>query len=118
MNYKLFSFILFFKDLLYNSKAKCGFIHNKIKNAKIKTKPANELSEDDLKKFLKHCVVSNDRAKLKEKLLDSVALRRRLLKEDDTEFRDFFKFYFVDPSLVRDISSSACISKLYFILLF
>lgn len=96
----------FLKDLLYNPKAKSGFIYNKIKNTKGRfTKLTNELSEEDLKKFLKHCVVSKDRVQLKEKLLDSVALRRRLLKDDDVEFRDFFKFYFVDPSLVRKINS-------------
>lgn len=86
--------------MLYNSKAKSGILYHKIKNTKPKKAQSN-LSEDDLKDFLKHCVVSNDRVKLKEKLQETAALRRLLLQKDGDDFRDFFKFYFVDPSLVR-----------------
>lgn len=71
-------------------------------------KPATEFTEDDLKKFLKQCVVSKDRKKLKDKLQDTIALRRQLLKENGDEFRNFFKFYFVDPSLVSIFDRSYC----------
>lgn len=93
--------LLFFQDLLYNLKAKSGIIYHKIKNKKLKSKQPTEFSEDDLKKFLNQCVVSNDRKKLKEKLAESVVLRRRLLKENGDDWNAFFNFYFVDPTLVK-----------------
>lgn len=52
-------------------------------------------------KFLKYCVVKNDKKKLKDKLSETIDLRRKLLKENNEEFHEFMAFYFVDPELVR-----------------
>lgn len=112
----MISFILS-KDLLYNSKARSGILYHKIKNTKPK-KVQSELSEDDLKDFLKHCVVSNDRTKLKEKFQETVALRRLLLQTNGDDFRDFFKFYFVDPSLVRFKTTDLYRGNLMFVVFF
>lgn len=87
--------------MLYNPKAKSGYLYHKIKNEKSKViKPATDFTDDELKTFLEQCVVSNDRKGLKDKLAQSVSLRRQLLKENGDNFHKFFKFYFVDPSLV------------------
>lgn len=94
--------IFVFQDLLYNIKAKSGFLYHKIKNNKMRTaKQATDFNEEELIEFLKQCVVSNDHKKLKGKLCETVPLRRRLLKENGDDFRAFLKFYFVDPTLVQ-----------------
>lgn len=90
------------QDLLYNAKAKSGYLYHKIKNEKSKVvKPAAEFTEDDLKRFLNECVVTKDQKKLKETLAQTVPMRRQLLKENSEEFQKFLKFYFADPSLVN-----------------
>lgn len=87
--------------MLYNHKAKSGALYHKIKNAKAKKGvPHAEMTEDDLKKFLKYCCVTKDKPKLKEKLLETISLRRKLFKENSGEFSDFFNFYMVDITMV------------------
>lgn len=91
-----------FQDLLYNAKARSGYLYHKIKNEKSKAvKPATEFTEDDLKRFLGECVVTKDQKKIKETLAQTVPIRRQLLKENSEEFRKFLKFYFADSSLVH-----------------
>lgn len=93
--------IYYIQDLLYNNKAKSGILYHKIKNTKAKSvKTTSDFNEEDLKNFLKYCVVSKNNEKLKDKLQKTISLRRQLLKENGDDFREFFQFYFVDPSLV------------------
>lgn len=58
-------------------------------------------NEEELKKFFKYCVVKNDKEKLKQKLRESVSLRRKLIKKDDIELKDFWLFYLMDTELVK-----------------
>lgn len=80
-------------------------LYHKIKNAKStnasKTAAPNAETEESLKLFFKHCVVQNNRAKLKNKLRGTVELRRKILNEKKEEFMNFLQFYFVDVDLVR-----------------
>lgn len=79
-------------------------IYHKIKNYRAKkTVNVVDSTESELKEFLKYCVVNKDKSKLKEKLRETIEIRRRLLIENDGEFKDFFAFYFVDPEMVRHI---------------
>lgn len=50
--------------------------------------------------FFRTCVVSRDKAILKIKLKQTVALRENTLKKPDTKFPQAFPFYFVSPDLV------------------
>lgn len=97
------------KDSLYNPTAKKGVIFHKFRNAKavaarkIKTFASeNEMmSEAELKSQLKYCVVKNDKAHFKELMRQTVGMRRKLLKADDPDLKDFWTVYFVDTDLVR-----------------
>lgn len=64
------------------------------------TKPMNAEDEADLVEFLKHCVVSKDKVKLKSKLNESIELRRKLMRQNKEGFADFMTFYFESPELV------------------
>lgn len=79
-------------------------LYHKIKNARAtnasKTIPRNVETEETLKSFFKYCVVGSDRSKLKDKLRDTVDLRRKILKQKKEEFMNFLQFYFVDIDLV------------------
>lgn len=59
----------------------------------------SDCDEEELKLFLKTCVVKKDRKALKERLQNTIAVRRQMMKNQE-EFADFFTFYFVDPTLV------------------
>lgn len=95
---------------MFNPKFKKGVIFHKLRNARNarnaakKTNQNNEegcsMSGEELKSFLKYCVVQNDKAKLKNVLRETVSIRRQLLAVDDDELKDFWNFYFVDVDLV------------------
>lgn len=83
---------------------KKGVIFHKIRNNKQKLKELNDeekKTEDELKTILKYCVVKNDKAKLKEILSETITIRRKLLQKDDEDFKEFWKFYFIDTDLVK-----------------
>lgn len=83
---------------------KRGTIFHKLRNNKTVTKPkdskANKNTIKELKATLKYCVVKKDKKKLKEILLETISIRRQLLKEEDNDFKEFWNFYFVDTELV------------------
>lgn len=56
--------------------------------------------EGELMNFLKQCVVANDKQALKAKLRETITLRQKLLKQNNSEYADFMAFYFTDPELV------------------
>lgn len=58
----------------------------------------NDLSE--LLDYLKTYVVKNGTTELKQKLAESVEIRRDLLRKDVTEIKIMFPFYFADPCIV------------------
>lgn len=105
------------QDDFYNAKSKKGTIFHRIKNmsAANKTKPVNIPNEQELIDFLKQCVVSKDKQKLKSKLGETVDLRRKLMSQSNNEFADFMAFYFEDPELVGFlIQFSICAKKFIF----
>lgn len=83
---------------------KKGVIFHKLRNNKPAAKPKEQKNdmktENELKSMLKYCVVNNDKEKLKTILLQTVSVRRQLLKLDGDDFKEFWKFYFVETDLV------------------
>lgn len=100
----------FVQDDLYNSKLKKGVIFHKLRNTRNASKKLcanvqcdeeeSAMTEDELKKFLKYCVVKNDKQKLKSILRETIPIRRRLLQEKDDDLIEFWHFYFVDTDMV------------------
>lgn len=71
-----------------------------------------EMTEEELKKNLKYCVVKNDKQKLKEILRGTISMRRQMFERNDEDMIEFWHFYFVDTEMVRSISHS--VQKKYF----
>lgn len=71
-------------------------------NAKSATQPIS--NEAELVDFLKQCVVSKDKQKLKSKLSETIELRRKLLNENNQDFADFMSFYFAESEMVYSMS--------------
>lgn len=65
-----------------------------------------EMTEEELKKNLKYCVVKNDKQKLKEILRGTISMRRQMFERNDEDMIEFWHFYFVDTEMVRSISHS------------
>lgn len=85
---------------------KKGTIFHKLRNSKSvnkhkEQKSTDKVTEKELISTLKYCVVKNDKAKLKEMLLETISMRRLLFKKDDDDFKEFWKFYFLDTDLVK-----------------
>lgn len=107
MNLIQFNLISISQQRLYNPKQKKGYLYHKLKNVRAAQKPnltvpvdESDCDQEELKLFLKTCVVKKDKKALKEKLKKTITLRRQLMQCNQDEFADFFKFYFVDPELV------------------
>lgn len=85
---------------------KKGIIFHKLRNKKSVTKPKelknDKTAENELKSMLKYCVVNNDRKKLEEILSETISIRRKLLKIEGDDFKEFWKFYFVETDLVSN----------------
>lgn len=62
------------------------------------------MTSEQLLEYLKYCVVEKNKPKLKEKLAETVDLRRKMLKQNKEDFKEFMSFYFVDPELVGKLS--------------
>lgn len=113
---------LVFQDLLYNPKRRRGFLFDKLRNmdrnkqvaAKTKRKKSanrnnslneslnsSEYDENELLSYFKTYVVKNGVDELKEKLLETIEMRRNLLLTNVTQIKAMFPFYFVDASLVN-----------------
>lgn len=58
-------------------------------------------AEEELKSKLKYCVVKNNRNELREILWRTISIRRQLLKKDDNDSKEFWKFYFIEIDLVN-----------------
>lgn len=99
----------FQKDRIYNHGGKVGKFYNKVHNERNKLKkrkghssasPTLEPEEEELIEYFKHCVVRTERDELIAKLRDTVDLRKRLLRDNATNFHESFSFYFADSNLV------------------
>lgn len=85
---------------------KRGTIFHKLRNSTTvgrqkEQKNNDKTNENELKSMLTYCVIKNYKTKLKEILLETIAMRRLLFKKDDSDFKEFWKFYFIDTDLVR-----------------
>lgn len=104
--------------MLYDGTHKKGFLYDALKFANKKskkrnaTKPLDELllqenggtSEEDkdaILKYLKRCVLPTEKKAVEQKMRDTVAIRRQLILDDLTKYKDCWQFYFVLPELVR-----------------
>lgn len=65
-----------------------------------------EMTEEELKKNLKYCVVKNDKQKLKEILRGTISMRRQMFERNDEDMIEFWHFYFVNTEMVRSIGHS------------
>lgn len=50
--------------------------------------------------FFRTCVVNRDKEVLKIRMKQTVAMREKTLKKNETKFPEMFPFYFVEPDLV------------------
>lgn len=50
--------------------------------------------------FFRTCVVKRDKEILKIRMKQTVALRDKMLKKEETKFPEMFPFYFIEPDLV------------------
>lgn len=95
--------------MLYNNRLRRGFLYDKLRNRSRKQDSNEqaenrELNEQDLLTFFKTCVVKNELNELKDKLTESVAFRRKLLRKEMADIKTMFPFYFADPRLVRKLN--------------
>lgn len=101
--------------MLFDGTRKKGFLYDALKFANKKkrnaTKPLDELllqengspSEEDKGEILKNfkrCVLPTERKAVEQKMRDTVAIRRQLILDDLTKYKDCWQFYFVLPELV------------------
>lgn len=88
----------------YNNRPITGIFFNKVKNAKQSAKKATMTAleinhaEEDLIRYFKECTLNGDN--LKEKLHETIELRKELIKKSTTKFHENFPFYFADTSFV------------------
>lgn len=110
------------QDLLYNPKRRRGFFYDKLRNMernhntahKQKTKNRansnnsinesvgqSEIDENEILSFFKSYVVKNGTDELKQKLLETIEMRRKLMETNVMQIKSKFPFYFVDARLVK-----------------
>lgn len=110
------SILIFQQDILYNDKTKTGFVFESIKYKKRQRKQDkqkeapvvhrlenNNINIDEteeLIRFFDACILPRDTAKVKDKLSETVNLRRNILVPDHQYYRKILNMYRVEPNLV------------------
>lgn len=102
---------------MYDAKSKKGALYNGILNRRRKNNQTAEISicetssielndqdKEDVKNFLKTCVLPRDKKALKAKLVEFKVYRNELITQSFDEYKEIWNFYFVCPDLVSSVS--------------